>query len=72
MKIIIAGSRNFNDYELLKITCDKIFANLTNVEIVSGTAKGADILGEQYAIEKGYKLTNFQQIGNNMAKRLVI
>lgn len=59
MKVIIAGSRDFNDYDLLKSKCDKILSQQTNIEIVSGTAKGADTLGERYAEEKGYKLTKF-------------
>lgn len=59
MKVIIAGSRTFNDYELLKTFADRLLRNLTNVEIVSGGARGADSLGERYAKEKGYKLKIF-------------
>ena len=59
MKVIIAGGRNFNDYETLKSVCDKTLKYCTNIEIVSGTARGADILGEQYAKEKGYKIIQF-------------
>ncbi|MGK3946263.1 DUF2493 domain-containing protein, partial [Streptomyces caeruleatus] len=59
MKVIIAGSRTFYNYELLKSECDKILKDLSDVEIVSWTAKGADSLGEQYALERGYKLTKF-------------
>jgi len=51
-KVIVAGGRYFNDYELLKNKLDYILQNkLPNVEIVSGTAKGADTLGERYAKE---------------------
>jgi predicted Rossmann fold nucleotide-binding protein DprA/Smf involved in DNA uptake len=46
MKVIIAGSRNFNDYNLLKSSCDNLLTQFTNIEIVSGTARGADKLGE--------------------------
>lgn len=59
MKVIIAGSRNFYNYELLKSECDRILKGLSDIEIVSGTAKGADTLGERYAVERGYKLTKF-------------
>jgi hypothetical protein len=55
MKLIIAGSRDFNDYELLKKETDAFIGN-EKPEIVSGTARGADKLGEQYAKEKGFKL----------------
>ncbi len=60
MKIIIAGSRTFTDYKKLTEVCNHILQDQTNIEIVSGAYyKGADKLGEQYAKEKGYKLTQF-------------
>jgi YspA, cpYpsA-related SLOG family len=59
MKVIIAGSRNFNNYELLKEKCDKILSEQKDVEIVCGMAKGADLLGKQYQEEKGYQLKEF-------------
>jgi hypothetical protein len=59
MKVIIAGGRNFNDYNLLKLKCNEILANLTDVEIVSGCADGADRLGELYAKDFKYKLKRF-------------
>ena len=59
MKVIIAGSRDFNDYEKLHDFCEKVLVNQKDIEIVSGTADGADELGERYAKEKGYKLKEF-------------
>jgi Protein of unknown function (DUF2493). len=59
MKVIIAGGRKFNDYSLLSSVCDHMLQNQEEIEIVSGTAGGADRLGERYAEEKGYKLTKF-------------
>jgi len=59
MKIIIAGSRYFNDYNLLKKKCDKFFTKDLYFEIVSGMAKGADLLGEKYATENNYPITKF-------------
>lgn len=55
LKLIVAGSRGFDDYELLKETLDKALIRFkyADVEIVSGTAKGADKLGERYAKEHG-------------------
>ena len=59
-KIIIAGGRSFNNYELLKERCDhylsKAIMNKDNIIIVSGTANGADKLGEKYAQEKGFTI----------------
>jgi hypothetical protein len=58
MKLIIAGSRSFNDYNLLKEKIIALLANTdyNNVTIISGKAKGADSLGEKFAIEHGIKV----------------
>jgi hypothetical protein len=53
-RVIIAGGRHFNDYELLKERCDYFLQNKlqeSDVIIVSGHASGADTLGERYAQE---------------------
>lgn len=52
-KLLIAGSRNFNDYNYLKKRIDKLIANWKKEEIIiiSGGAKGTDTLAEKYAIE---------------------
>jgi len=60
MKVIIAGGRGFNDLEKLSNFCDTILSNIEeDIEIVSGTANGADKLGEKYAKEKGYAIKQF-------------
>lgn len=56
MKVIIAGGRDFKDYSVLRDYCDKILSRQDKIEIVSGNAKGADKLGERYALEKGFLL----------------
>lgn len=59
-KLIVAGSRDFEDYEFLKKKLDHLLQNINEeIEIVSGRAKGADLLGERYAREKGYKIKEF-------------
>jgi len=69
MKLIIAGGRNFTNYQKLKQTCDHLLQNQTNIEIVSGAYyKGADKLGEQYAKERGYKITQFPANWNKYGK----
>jgi hypothetical protein len=50
LRVIIAGSRDFDDYELVKSTMDSLHLNIG--EIISGNARGADLLGERYANEK--------------------
>lgn len=50
-RIIIAGGRAFKDYPLLVRKMGAITKNLdlTDLEIVSGVARGADQAGEQWA-----------------------
>ena len=57
--VIVAGSRNFNDYELLTAKLDKILSKRDNVQIVSGGARGADSLGDRYAKEHNLPLKIF-------------
>jgi hypothetical protein len=52
MKLIIAGSRTFDDYELLCEIMDRVVNNVDVVdEVVCGGAKGADSLGKRWADE---------------------
>lgn len=59
MRVIIAGSRKFENYRLLEHKCDNILKNVKDVEIVSGGAYGADRYGEMYSVERGHKLKRF-------------
>lgn len=61
-KVIIAGGRQFNNYVLLSAKCDGILSQkrMTHkIIIISGTARGADTLGEKYARERGFTLRQF-------------
>ena len=61
-RVIIAGGRDFTDYNLLKQHCDYMLSKRAEVEeivVLSGGATGADALGEQYASEHGYKILHF-------------
>ena len=59
-KLIVAGSRSFSDYALLSEALDQLLSDVEDeIEIVSGTASGADRLGERYALEHNYHLTKF-------------
>jgi len=59
IKVIIAGGRNFDDFNRLCQVCDKILKKYSNLEIVSGAYKGADLLGEMYAAERNYPIKQF-------------
>ena len=62
-KVIIAGGRDFGNYNRLKNYCDKILKAKVEqgyeIKVVSGTANGTDKLGERYAKEKGYEVLQF-------------
>lgn len=53
MRVIVAGSREFSDYKLLKRKLDRLFSKLDKKKLVilSGHAEGADRLGERWASE---------------------
>lgn len=49
--IIIAGGRDFNEYETLRLAFTDFLADFVNTEVavISGMARGADLLGVQIA-----------------------
>ena len=59
MKVIIAGGRDFNNYSLLEKEVDRILTGITDIEVVSGAARGADNLGTVYARQHGYAVRTF-------------
>lgn len=75
MRVIIAGGRDFSDYEMLKERLDFFLQNNIDkdIKIISGKAKGADSLGERYAIEKCYDLiemsANWDKYGKSAGYR---
>ena len=61
-RVIIAGSRDFSDYPLLCTKCDSILGSRAvshSIVIVSGQSRGADLLGERYAAERGYRVCRY-------------
>jgi hypothetical protein len=76
LKIIIAGSRDFYDYDYLEKALDNvlIYLNVTvkeyqYIEIVSGGATGADQLGEMYASNRGFQIKRFLPDWNKHGKK---
>ena len=78
MRIIIAGSRDFNDVEMLNKEVLKVLNILylesnnklrrKDIEMISGTANGADKLGESFAKHYNIKLTLFPADWNKYGK----
>ena len=58
MRLIIAGGRNFFDYELLEKEA-KEFIGGKKAVIISGLARGADTLACDFAAEHGHPLEGF-------------
>ena len=57
--VIIAGTRTFEDYELLCRECDIFFLQKKPTHIICGEARGADTLGKKYAEERGIPVLSF-------------
>ena len=55
-KVIIAGCRDFTDYQTLYTYCEKVLSDKQDICIISGCCSGADELGIRYAKEKGYEI----------------
>ena len=57
MRVIVAGSRAFNDKALAFARLDRILVRVAPQELVviSGGARGADQIGEAYARARGIK-----------------
>lgn len=54
-RLIIAGGRNFNDYDYMQRCCMAVIDKLSkdyDIIVVSGHAQGADMLGERFANEQ--------------------
>ena len=69
MKIIIAGSRDFVDYEDLCKTMIHSNAAKKITELVSGGARGADRLGERWAKENNIPIKQFIPEWDKLGKR---
>lgn len=71
-KLIIAGSRGFNDYEklirVLFAMAEDEYAD-KNLAIVSGMAKGADMLGYRFAVDHDIKVYKFPANWNGLGKK---
>ena len=73
LRVIIAGSRGFNDYELLNKSAIEIITKKTMLpdltRIISGGARGADTLGERFANEMGLEISRFIPDWDGLGKR---
>lgn len=66
MKTIVAGSRDFAEYDLLALHLDQSPWRIT--EVVSGKARGADSLGEEWAAHNDIPVSSFPADWNKYGK----
>lgn len=62
-RIVVAGCRDFNNYEVAKNHIDFCIQNIRKkfeLVFVSGGCKGADALGERYARENGFEIEIYE------------
>ena len=67
MRVIIAGSREIVDYDLVCRAIEESGFEMT--EVVSGRARGVDALGEKYALEHDVNLRLFPAEWDKYGKR---
>ncbi len=58
-RIIVCGTRDFNDKSLLQKTLDSVLSGMQSVEIISGGCRGADTYGEEYALARKISVKRF-------------
>lgn len=58
-RIIIAGSRDFTDYQSARNNSLSVIKNDKEIEIVSGGCRGVDKLAEKFAKEMDFKFKEF-------------
>lgn len=61
-RVVIAGSRDFNDYKLFSSVVDNCLSRIRHeydIIILSGHCFGADMMAERYAQENGFELEVF-------------
>ncbi len=71
MKLAIIGSRGFNDYDFLKKNVTDFLKRNSFVctHIISGGAKGADKLAEQFALDNQLEMVAFKPDWKQFGKR---
>lgn len=59
LRIIIAGSRRFDNYNFMRAKLRRVDIGNYDVTVISGTAKGADRLGEQWAKNHKFNIERY-------------
>lgn len=68
MKVIIAGPRDYTDYENVKIHCDRILKNQVSIEIVSGRCDDSISGKHTFTTKDGTKVYGADGLGERYAE----
>lgn len=68
-RLIVAGSRDFTDYDLAETVIREFMKDHEVTEIVGGGARGADALGKRFAETHGIPYKEFPADWNGLGKR---
>ena len=72
VKLLVAGSRTFTDREFAFGKLDNLVSRITasggQVAVISGRARGADWIGEEWASYRGFKVLPFSADWNKNGK----
>lgn len=68
MKVLVCGGRNYNNFNHVQTTLDSIHKETPISLIISGAAKGADTLGEQWAKMRNVPVERFPADWNEYGK----
>jgi hypothetical protein len=64
MRVLVCGSRSFNDYQLLERTLE----TLPITTIIEGEARGADTLARRYGVGRGLDVIPFKALWDKHGK----
>lgn len=68
MKVLVCGGRNYNDFNHVQTTLDSLHKETTISLVISGAARGADTLGEQWAKMRNVPVERFPADWNEYGK----
>jgi len=71
-RVVVAGCRDFNDYQFAKKYIDLYISKIRqehNLVFLSGGCRGADMLGERYATENGFKIERYPAAWDTYGKK---
>lgn len=68
MKVIVAGSREFNNESFIFQKLDELLSKYQDVEIVEGACRGVDLIARKYAIKHDLGLKEFPAQWNAYGK----